>query len=30
MANHYVQDMYWDELKFHAQEVLDAKQRGTT
>ena len=25
MADHYVNDVFWDELKFHAQEVLDDK-----
>ncbi len=25
MADHYVNDLFWDELKFHTQEVLDDK-----
>ena len=25
MADHYVNDVFWDELKFHTQEALDDK-----
>lgn len=27
MGDHYVNDWFWDELEFHAREVLDKKQR---
>lgn len=30
MMTHYRDDLFWDELAFHAQDLLDRKQSGST